>query len=233
MRQYLISLATALAVALTHLSGAIAAPEIKDDQYVKNRGDGYCGWCSLEMCLLSTGHASLRGLTDRRENTYIMGPGGVLIKTPGATFVGDLVSELNHYKVKHRAQYDGNVDQSILKKALKEDLPVVIGLRDYPKPGVYHAVVLIGLNSFSARIVDPNAGPAPVRVGRDVIDKQWTGYAVVVEAAPKKVPEKVPEKAVPVKATEKAPSKDLESRYDIPPGLGWSATPGTGPGRIK
>lgn len=228
---------------------------IDKERFVQNRGTGYCGWCCLEMCCVTLGHDDVKGLTNRRENTYVRLSDGQLLKTTGASTVSDLVNELNRLKIKHKAQYVGNKDQQILKKAAADNLPVVIGVKDYPGPNDHHAVVMTALNDENVTIVDPNLSNKPVSFPSSWLNKHFMGFAVVVE--PKdgkqrdgkasnetitvknddrkakktdaKVNERVEDKVSDGKSGKKT---DDEVRYDDPPGRKWSISPSSKTNRV-
>lgn len=155
--------------------------DVKLADRVKNRDrgyGGYCGWCCLEMAGLSQGHEHFRGLTDRRTR-----------ETPyGACNVRQLAARAKVLGVVCEYQNSGDRDPRIIRDALRDDRPVIIGMTGWPAYGSSHAVLLIGKEPDGRyRFVDPNKPATDFLAGEDWF-AYWDGFALVLGPAAQKPP---------------------------------------------
>lgn len=193
-----------------------APPTIAETDYVKNRGDGYCAWCCLETICLHHGYKNVKGLTSRRERTYVLYGNGNSTLATGHASVKHLTIELDHQQIAHKSQDVGTRDLKIINDATASKLPIAISVRNYPAVGDHHAVILLDLTPTTVEIVDPNISHKTITKSRDWFDKTWTGYAVVV--LPKDA-----DGPPPIRKTTLFSPFGVND-YATPPGLGWTGT---------
>lgn len=171
-----------LLVVALFLSPLLYAAEVTVKQRVPNRGDGYCGWCCLEMVGLHHGYSSLKGLTDKREQSFVWNDYTKRhVQISGAATINDLIGELKEHKIDYKAQWPGTYDKTIIKQAIAEGNPVIFATLGYPSTGARHAMLLTDFSDKGVKFIDPNDHKSVYKAGFDWFDKHWTGYALVVQ----------------------------------------------------
>lgn len=173
MKRFLVS----LVLLLTSSSLCFAEIHIKQKDRILNDRNGVCAWASLEMLARYHGIEKIYGITEWYKDN---GDGnGANIK-----MIEDYLNSIN-VKYKTYVGYSSGdakwKDWSALDHA-KIDRGLVIGVRDYPVPGAYHAILVTHWDGIHLKFVDSNDsyGVWEVRTGRDWLDEHWSGYAIAL-----------------------------------------------------
>jgi hypothetical protein len=139
---------------------------------VKNLEPGVCTWACLETLAKFQGVVGLEGLTaDRAEQAVVKGDHG------GTT--ERVEDELNRRKVRFELQPAGSKKVDWLTSQLSAGRPVLIAVRNYPKAGDNHAVLVTRLNDQTVDFLDPNDS-RDYSSPRSWLERNWTGWAVVL-----------------------------------------------------
>lgn len=195
MKRYFFGLLAALLLSFPALAGEIDVPK---EKRVANFPSGCCVWASLETLGNVHGIEPLKGITKYRHDnygqkqvyihgTYLQTPTGLVqiqgphyeVRNEAPGTPERVIEEMTRLKVTYKLQYEGNMDLTLLKDAVKNNLGVAVGFKDFPNEGNYHMVAVTDLTDEKVVFVD-NRDCARYEASRAWFDKHWKGYAIVV-----------------------------------------------------
>jgi hypothetical protein len=148
---------------------------------VANEDPGCCTWACLETTGNYLSLPSLQGLTRARAQRALEIPQGE--SRPRDDSAGTLErirTELSHRQVRFRFQLEGDYSLDLLRTGLAQGVPILLSVRDYPEPGSYHAVLLLGLSDEQVTVLDPNDVEHNRAFARSWLAPHWTGRAVLL-----------------------------------------------------
>jgi hypothetical protein len=179
---------------------------------VANEDPGCCTWACLETAGNYLSLPSLQGLTRARAQRALEIPQGE--SRPRDDSAGTLErirTELSHRQVRFCLQLEGDYSLSLLRTGLAQGVPILLSVRDYPEPGSYHAVLLLGLSDEQVIVLDPNDVEHNRAFARSWLAPHWTGRAVLLLGSSQVSVAPCPGRGRPL-AVASCPSRSLRSQ---------------------
>jgi hypothetical protein len=137
---------------------------------IRNLPPGRCGWCSLETLGRHHQIKALYGLAGDHATTCA---------------AADLEAVLDEKHIRYRVQHAGELDQQILRDAIRNNLGAAVGFRELRPGAGGHIVTLIDFTSEGVKVVDSNDADGRIRqMSLDRFLYWWDGFALVLEIGP-------------------------------------------------
>lgn len=169
MKRLLTSLCIFLVAATTLLADAL----ISTKDRLPNVGRGFCSWCATETAGRYHGIERLRGLVERKRAEKGDNGGGATHRM--------LSNELQALDVNFKSSYEGSYNIEMLREALNNDFPCVVGVFDYPHEGDYHAILITSWHANGEmRFVDSNSVTWDYVTNWTWFWEHWDGAVLVV-----------------------------------------------------
>lgn len=206
----------AIVALLLAISPVYAEVSIPQSCRVPNKSVGVCSWCAIEMTGRYNGDKRLYGLVEARVKLNEQNPG-----TNGGTpsRIKDQLKELGVTDYIFQEPSDAK-DKTILKNNDWNKQPVVVNVRNYPKEGQYHSILLTDFNDTTVTFIDPNVADKSMVAVMRWFDQHWDGSALIIHP-PKPtetvVVDKKPEPKEQPSVTSKQPETTPVPSSELPP----------------
>jgi len=149
----------------------IAEVKILVKHRVANQSPGYCVWCSLDTWGNHTKNKQLIGLTAY----YVEHDRRAISGRPET-----INRQLSILGVKYEHRLPGKKDFDFVKQHVQAGRAVMADVRDYPRVGDLHAILIVDATDESVRFIDSNDIEWDWLYKTTTFKQQWTGWAVVI-----------------------------------------------------